>query len=492
MLTPLEELGLSGLSLDSRVRKVFYALPQQDLANLVTRVHEEAWNRKLVYERDGKMETIRVLLRPSAVMPDQLTYLHFVSLTLLNALKRLPEMYLADAEIRRIVPLSEDEEAWLHDSWGASQRDNNPVFGRLDGVIEFTSPMWKDSLRFIEPNLSGVGGIHLAPTCDSLIADFVVPVLQGMDATLRLERGPDLRELFIQDVLDHLEAIGRKGQHVCFVEPKYADTGIDEQTALADYYLKRHGLKILHADPAELYIKDGEICYEGSDIDVAYRDYEVRDLIALAGGGNVDVEPMRKLFRENRMISSMAGDFDHKSTWEILTEPTLARKYFNADERQVFRRHVAWTRLLFDRKTTLPDGQPGDLLRFTRTQRDILVLKPNRSYGGDRVLLGHLMEAHEWDQAIEMAVAGGDWVVQRLVSIPVGEFPFLADEGTVHVEPFYTVMGFAATKYGLALLGRASQKQVVNVAQRGGMCSVLIGRPPGNIVGPGETATYQI
>jgi hypothetical protein len=491
LLTPLEELGLSGLSLDSRVRKVFYALPQQDLANLVARVHEEAWNRKLVYERDGKMETIRVLLRPSAVMPDQLTYLHFVSLTLLNALKRLPEMYLADAEIRRIVPLSEDEEAWLHDSWGASQRDNNPVFGRLDGVIEFTSPMWKDSLRFIEPNLSGVGGIHLAPTCDGLIADFVVPVLERIDPTLRLERGPDLRELFIQDVLDHLEAIGRKGQHVCFVEPKYADTGIDEQTALADYYLKRHGLKILHADPAELYIKDGEVCYDGSDIDVAYRDYEVRDLIALARDSRVDIEPMRKLFRENRMISSMAGDFDHKSTWEILTEPILARKYFNADERQVFRRHVAWTRLLFDRKTTLPDGQPGDVLKFTRTHRDMLVLKPNRSYGGDRVLLGHLMEAHEWDEAIEMALAAGDWVVQRLASIPVGEFPFLADDGTVHVEPFYTVMGLAATKYGLALLGRASQKQVVNVAQRGGMCSVLIGRPPGKIVGPGENA-YQI
>ncbi len=215
-------------------------------------------------------------------MPDQLAYLHFISLTLLNALKRLPEMYLADAEIRRIVPLSEAEEAWLRNSWGPSQRDNNPVFGRLDGVIEFTSPMWKDSLKFIEPNLSGVGGIHLAPTGDSLIADFVIPVLKRIDPTLQLERGTDLRELFIQEVLDHLEAIGRPGQHVCFVEPKYADTGIDEQTALAEYYLKRHGLKILHADPAELYIKDGEVCYEGSPIDVAYRDYEVRDLIALA------------------------------------------------------------------------------------------------------------------------------------------------------------------------------------------------------------------
>jgi hypothetical protein len=466
------------------VRKVFYALPDAQLVNLMHRIHEEARRRRFVYERDGQFETVRVLLRPHAVMPDQMAYLHYVSLTLLNALKRLPEMYLADPEIRRIVPLSEEEESWLHDSWGASQRDTNPVFGRLDGVIEFTSPMWKDSLQFIEPNLCGVGGIHLGPTCDGLIDDFVVPVLREFDPSINLERGPDLRELFIQEVLEHMEAIGRRGQHVCFVEPKYADQGIDEQTALAEYYLQRHGLNILHADPSELYIKDGEVCYEGTPIDVAYRDYEVRDLIALHHEEGVNVEPMKRLFRENRMISTMAGEFDHKSSWEILTDPTLARKYFNADERQVFRRHVCWTRLLYDRRTALPDGQSGDLLKFVRKHRDILVLKPNRSYGGDRVLIGPSVEPHEWEQAIEQGLADHDLVVQRLASIPVGEYPLISDDGAVHVEPFYTVMGFAPTKYGLAILGRASQKQVVNVAQRGGMCSVFQGRPPGRLVGP--------
>ena len=55
-------------------------------------------------------------------------------------------------------------------------------------------------------------------------------------------------------------------------------------------------------------------------------------------------------------------------------------------------------------------------------------------------------------------------------------------DGSLHVEPFYLVMGFAATRYGLAILGRASQKQVVNVAQRGGMCVVMIGHPAGGPV----------
>jgi hypothetical protein len=113
------------------------------------------------------------------------------------------------------------------------------------------------------------------------------------------------------------------------------------------------------------------------------------------------------------------------------------------------------------------------------------VLKPNRSYGGDRVLIGHLLPQDQWEKAIDAAVADPEaWVVQRLAIIPVNEFPVLDRDGAVRMEPFYTVMGFAPTKYGVGILGRASQKQVVNVAQRGGMCGVLIGRPPGRLIGP--------
>ncbi len=471
------------------MRKAFYAMPPQEIVGLVNRLAEQARARHLVYQREGRDDNVRVLLRPTGVMPEQRAYLHYVNLTVLNALKRVPEIYLADPEVRRIVPLSEPEEKWLRDTWGESQRDNNPVMGRLDGVVDLTSPMWKDSIRLLEPNLSGVGGIYMAPAAEQLIAEVVLPALQQKDPNLQLELGSDLRELFIQELLDHLQAIGRKGQHVCFIEAKYSGSGTDEQTPLADYYLHRHDMKILHADPAELYIRDDEVWYADSPIDIAYRDYEVRDLIALERDEGVDVEPMRRLFRENRVVSSMAGDFDHKSTWEILTDSRLAERHFNAEERQIFRRHILWTRLLFDRKTTLPDGKLGDLLEFVREDREFLVLKPNRSYGGDRVVLGHLLDQADWETAIETALNDSEtWVVQRLAAIPVIEFPFVDADGQVRIEPFYVVLGFALTHYGLAIIGRASQKQVVNIAQRGGLCTVLVGRPGARLAGPGGTA----
>ncbi|HEX3869013.1 MAG TPA: hypothetical protein VHV77_01120, partial [Pirellulales bacterium] len=163
----------------------------------------------------------------------------------------------------------------------------------------------------------------------------------------------------------------------------------------------------------------------------------------------------------------------------------LAHKYFNAEERQVFRRHVLWTRIVSDRRTSLPDGSSGSLLDYLRSDHETLVLKPNRSYGGEGVVLGQAMALPEWDAAVEAALADRNrWVVQQMTSIPVSEFPVIGPDGHVHVEPFYAVMGFAATRYGMAVLGRASQKHVVNVAQRGGMCVVAEGPPPPRLVGP--------
>jgi len=305
-----------------------------------------------------------------------------------------------------------------------------------------------------------------------------------VDGQLQLELAHDVRELLMQEMLDHLEAIGRTSRNIAFVEPKYAGSGPDEQEALARYYHDRFGTKVLHADPAELTIDDGEVIYNGVVVDLAYRDYEVRDLLALGAKGG-DIEPMRLLFRQNRVVSSITADFDQKSSFELLTDPRFAQRHFSAEERQVFRRHILWTRLVSERATLLPDGQIGDLMEYARREHESLVLKPNRDYGGTGVLIGPSMTRAEWETALERAL-GDDrrWVVQRVARIPVNEFPVVAD-GRVHAEPFYTVMGFTPSKYGLAILGRASQKQVVNVSQRGGLCSVFVGRPPAPLAGPG-------
>ncbi|HET7239966.1 MAG TPA: hypothetical protein VFI77_02335, partial [Gemmatimonadales bacterium] len=346
MLTPAEELGLSGAAIASRVQLAFHRLPETALADLLERLREGALQRHLVYGGDEGLDPVRVLPIPVTVLPEQQTYIHHVTLTLQNALKRLPELYLADRRIAELLRLPEAEERWLRECWGTSQSEHNPVFGRLDAVIDYTSPMWKDSLRFVEPNLSGIGGLHMVPTSERLILKLVGPLLRQADQTLRLGLGDDIRDLLTQVLLEHADAIGT-GRAICLVEPKYDGHGPDEQEDVARYLRERHGLQVSHADPAELRLHDGRVWHGDDPVDLAYRDYAVADLLDLADEG-VDVEPMKVLLRENRMVSSIAAELDQKSCWEILTDPLLSHEYFGPTEQAIFRRHVPWTRVVAD------------------------------------------------------------------------------------------------------------------------------------------------
>ena len=483
ILSPNETLGLAGAALDSRVRKAASHINDLNFTQISQRLRADALKNELTYERDGQFEPIPVMLRPLLAMNEQLAYVQHVCQRLTDALKRLPSLYLNDPIVKKVIAITPGEEGWLRDTWTAQHERNNTVYGRLDAVCDFTAGGWQDTLHFMEANLSGVGGINYAPLAEQLVMRDIVPTLLDHDPALRIEMPRDQRDLFIQVLIDHARALGRTKCRLSFVEPKYAEDGINEQSVLSAHLAKRHNLIITHADPTELRIKDGDVFYGDECVDVAYRDYEVRDLIELEEELGKPLEAMRHLFKQNRVVSSLVGDFDHKSCWEVLTDPAIAERYFSAEECRLFRRHVLWTRIVDDRKTTLPHNVEGDLLEYMRLHREELVMKPNRSYGGEGVTIGASTSAADWEKLLDEAVAAaGDtesnWVVQKATRLPVHEFPIVGKDGRVFAEPFYAVMGFAPTENGLGIMCRVSQKQVVNVAQHGGMEAVLVAHPP--------------
>jgi carboxypeptidase Taq len=485
MLTPAETLGLSGAALDARVRRAINHIPDAELAHVARRLAEDARANELVYERDGVTEPVRIMLRPLLLMPEQMSYLHHVCTRIMSALSRLPDLFLRDAGVRKLLPLAADELAWFEDVWAQMKGGPNPLYGRLDAVCDFTSARWQDSLRFMEPNLSGVGGIHLGPLAETLLMRDVVPTIHSHDPSLRIELPRDQRDLFLQVLLDHARVIGRPSGSICLIEPKYVAEGPREQSHLVAYYKAQRGITLHHADPRELRLVGDEVYCEDTCVDVAYRDYEIRDLLALEREQGRPLAAIRALFRQNRIISSIAGDLDHKSGFEILTDEELTARLFSAEERQLFRRHVLWTRLVAERETSTPDGR-DDLPEFVRRRREDLVLKPNRSYGGTGVHLGASVTQSEWERLLDRALAGQDdpydsWVVQSAATLPVHLFPVITDGGRSHDEPFYAVMGFAPTEHGLGTICRVSQKQVVNVAQRGGLAPVLVGHRPDDL-----------
>ena len=98
-------------------------------------------------------------------------------------------------------------------------------------------------------------------------------------------------------------------------------------------------------------------------------------------------ESLKAAFASHRAVSSLGGDFDHKSIFELFSSNHFDR-YFTAGERRIFRSHVPWTRLVRETFTDGPDGSKIDLPGYVYHSPHSLVLKPNRSFGGDGIVIG--------------------------------------------------------------------------------------------------------
>ena len=169
ILSPAEALGLSGATLEARIRRAANHVTDAVFARIDERLRADARTNQLIYEHEGVEEPIRLMLRPLLVMQEQLSYVHHVCLQLIEALKRVPDLYLEDERIRAIVAITPDEESWFRDTWTKAHQRFNSIYGRLDAVCDFTGAGWQDSLHFMEPNLSSVGGIHFAPVAEQLV-----------------------------------------------------------------------------------------------------------------------------------------------------------------------------------------------------------------------------------------------------------------------------------------------------------------------------------
>ena len=95
-----------GLRLATRVQHALDGIGPSEMKELLRGIHTTATDRHLAYQRDGVTETIRLLPCPLTLRPDQLGYTHYVSETLLNCIKRLPDLYFGVPAIHEILRLS--------------------------------------------------------------------------------------------------------------------------------------------------------------------------------------------------------------------------------------------------------------------------------------------------------------------------------------------------------------------------------------------------
>lgn len=137
---------------------------------------------------------------------------------------------------------------------------------------------------------------------------------------------------------------------------------------------------------------------------------------------------------------------------------------FDDAERELIREHVPWTRTIAEREAGYR-GERGPLPALLRRERDRFVIKRAHSFKGLDVVIGGSTPADAWREAVDRAVADGDWIAQERVE----SLPYLFQDGDYGCAPHDVVWSpfVFGDAYGGTILKMKPKDRggLVNVAQ---------------------------
>ena len=182
----------SGLSLASRVRKVFNQIPDSQLIDMMKNVHNAAIERRLLSSR--WRPGLCILPIPLTVLSEQLTF-NMSRKRSCKASQALPTSTLPILPPGRSAA-TPGEEQWLSDCWGPRLTENNPCSAPRC-LVDFISPMWKDSL-LVEAQFERHPAVCTIAQRPSICAEQLMPSCALKFPTMNLEICPDIRDLLMQ------------------------------------------------------------------------------------------------------------------------------------------------------------------------------------------------------------------------------------------------------------------------------------------------------
>jgi hypothetical protein len=165
--------------------------------------------------------------------------------------------------------------------------------------------------------------------------------------------------------------------------------------------------------PQELELQHGCVCWRGQPVSVIFMDFNTDVLLHLHR--KHDLSPLLQAVQEGRVINPRGTEpINVKSMFEIITDPRNVDRF----HQEIIQR-TPWTRQFYPRQTIGPNGEPiADLIEWTRSNWDNLVLKPERGYSGKGVCVGEIH--HDIDDIIDLALKGGkygEYIVQEKIPL---------------------------------------------------------------------------
>jgi hypothetical protein len=231
----------------------------------------------------------------------------------------------------------------------------------------------------------------------------------------------------------HKKRAGNNPGLIAVVAEEETLESVTENRNLARQLSSLEGITGALMAPQELELKDSVVAWRGRPVSVLFVDFNTDVLLSLHR--KHDLTPLLQAVRENRVINPRGTDpINVKSMFEVVTGPQRDRFHSEIVQR------TPWTRRFFSRRTSGPNGeQIHDLVEWTRSNWDRLVLKPERGYSGKGVMVAEMKKPP--DEAVKLALSEGDYIVQEKIplhlwaeEIPIRE----PDKEEVTLESFQT------------------------------------------------------
>jgi hypothetical protein len=347
----------------------------------------------------------------------------------------------------------------------------DPGYKAVSPTSRLDSFLTDSAYSFVELNGESPAGIAYADAAYDIFSS--LPVMQKFSAEYNLR--PLYGRRFMLDVLvdSYKEFLGKtpeRAPHIAIVD--LPDVPTVKEFELFKEYFEQAGYPSIICTPQQLEFDGQRLSCNGFEIDIVYKRLLVNEYLPI-------IEEYPALLNAYRagticMVNSFRSKLIHKKAlFAVLTDNKRAN-LFSEVERAAIQSHVPWTRLVRDDKTEYK-GSEVDLMEFVRTNNNRLVLKPNDDYGGHGITIGWNASDSEWSEALEKALANGDYLVQERVPTARETFPELTADGQMEfVEQLVDLDPLLFNGKVRSAFTRLSSTELANVSSGGGMVPTYI------------------
>ena len=441
------------------VKRYHDLLANQELAEASRALLDEGLERaRLIF--GGRR--LSPYLRPHFVSETDFARISRICETVWSAIQKVKDAAVADPKVFDDLGLTEIERDLV---------SIDPGYVAVSPTSRLDSFLTQSAYSFVELNGESPAGIAYADAAYDIFSSLPVMKEFAVDYNVRPMYG---RRLMLDVLLSSYEEfLGRKPER----PPRIAIVDLAGVPTVKEFELFREffeqsGYPSVICTPQQLEFNHNRLSVSGQEIDIVYKRLLVNEYLPIMR----DYPALLDAYRAGAicMVNSFRSKLIHKKAlFAVLTDPRHA-SLFSTNELEAIRAHVPWTRLVRDEETEY-FGRSINLLEFTRSNSDRLVLKPNDDYGGHGITIGWNADEFAWNEAIQSALANGDYLVQERVPTARETFPALTDDGRIEfaeqlvdLDPllFNGKVGSAFT--------RLSFTELANVSSGGGMVPTYI------------------